>query len=218
MSKNPRTLILEGLRRSTKEVAVPTNHCNHWKEKGWSKEKKIETLKAHLESARSEVILTSRRSKLQTLANLIERKKLQSLLYSSQVDLGKEILNHPNPGFSDILREYSGNEEVDRSLLFEVDASVTTAKGAIAENGAIILWPDKNEPRMMSLVPPVHIIMLDVEQIFESFGQAIQEGNWSPKMPTNAVLVSGPSRTADIELILAFGVHGPKEVIVVITK
>jgi L-lactate dehydrogenase complex protein LldG len=88
--------------------------------------------------------------------------------------------------------------------------------GGIAETGAIILWPDKKEPRLMSLVPPIHIAVLDADKIFNTFGEAMQEQRWPEKMPTNAVLISGPSKTADIELILAFGVHGPKELIVLI--
>ena len=44
----------------------------------------------------------------------------------------------------------------------------------------------------------------------------MQKENWPARMPTNIVLVSGPSKTADIEMTLAFGVHGPKELIVLI--
>jgi L-lactate dehydrogenase complex protein LldG len=46
----------------------------------------------------------------------------------------------------------------------------------------------------------------------------MRAGRWSEDMPTNLVLVSGPSKTADIELILAFGVHGPKELIVLMVE
>jgi L-lactate dehydrogenase complex protein LldG len=70
----------------------------------------------------------------------------------------------------------------------------------------------------MSLVPPIHIAVLKAESIFPSLAEAMQEGSWSADMPTNMLLVSGPSKTADIELILAFGVHGPKELIVLILE
>lgn len=67
--------------------------------------------------------------------------------------------------------------------------------------------PDEQEPRLMSLVPPVHIAVLKAEKIHDTLAEA---------MPTNLLLISGPSKTADIELTLAFGVHGPKELIVFI--
>ena len=90
--------------------------------------------------------------------------------------------------------------------------------GGIAETGVIILWPDKKEPRLVSLVPPIHIAVLEAEKIYNTFSEAIETGNWPDKMPTNVLLISGPSKTADIELTLAFGVHGPKELIVIIVK
>jgi L-lactate utilization protein LutC len=100
--------------------------------------------------------------------------------------------------------------------LFRMDAAITSTLGGIAESGAVILWPDEKEPRLMSLVPPIHIAVLEADKIFNTLGEAMQVQKWSERMPTNAVLISGPSKTADIELILAFGVHGPKELIVLI--
>ena len=70
----------------------------------------------------------------------------------------------------------------------------------------------------MSLVPPVHIAVLEADNIYNSFCEIIQAQSWPAHMPTNALLISGPSKTADIEMTLAFGVHGPRELIVIIIK
>jgi L-lactate dehydrogenase complex protein LldG len=103
-----------------------------------------------------------------------------------------------------------------KETLFAADAAITGTRGAIAETGAIVLWPDQAEPRLMSLVPPIHIAVLDADDIVDTLGEMMEKRGWADGMPTNALLISGPSKTADIELVLAFGVHGPKELIVLI--
>ena len=100
--------------------------------------------------------------------------------------------------------------------MFELDASVTSTVGGIAESGSLILWPTPQEPRLMSLVPPVHIAILEANKIYHTFNEAMEQQHWADQMPTNALLISGPSKTADIELVLTFGVHGPKELIVLV--
>ncbi len=105
-----------------------------------------------------------------------------------------------------------------KEMVFNVDAGITSAAGAIAETGALILWPTEKEPRLMSIVPPIHIAVLKANTIHNSLSEVMQKENWPAKMPTNVVLVSGPSKTADIEMTLAFGVHGPKELIVLILE
>ena len=82
----------------------------------------------------------------------------------------------------------------------------------------LILWSSESEPRLMSLVPPIHIAVLQADKIYNTFLEVIQKENWADGMPTNAFLISGPSKTADIELTLAFGVHGPKELIVLVVE
>ncbi len=79
-----------------------------------------------------------------------------------------------------------------------------------------ILWPDAREPRLLSLVPAVHIAVLQAGTIYNTFAEAMSSERWPEGMPTNVLLISGPSKTADIELVLTFGVHGPKELIVLI--
>jgi L-lactate dehydrogenase complex protein LldG len=74
--------------------------------------------------------------------------------------------------------------------------------------------PDKQEPRLMSLIQPVHIAVLKSAKIHDTLAAAMKKEGWGEKMPTNLLLISGPSKTADIELTLAFGLHGPKDLIV----
>ena len=77
--------------------------------------------------------------------------------------------------------------------------------------------PDVHEPRLMSLVPPIHIALLETDKLYTTFAEAMQEQAWVQKgMPTNALLISGPSKSADIEQTLAYGVHGPKELVVIL--
>ena len=108
-------------------------------------------------------------------------------------------------------------EALKEHLFKQVDVSITLAKAAIAETGTLLLIPDKHEPRMMSLIPPVHIVLLKQSDIVSSFQQIVDQPPWeSTAMPTNIVFISGPSKTADIQQTLAYGAHGPKRLIVII--
>ena len=115
------------------------------------------------------------------------------------------------------LIRYDTPVEFWRNRLFdEVDASLTLARSAIAETGTLILWPSAAEPRLMSLVPPVHFVLLDATAIHADFYSAITAEGWAGGMPTNALLISGPSKTADIQQTLAYGAHGPRELVVLL--
>ncbi len=107
--------------------------------------------------------------------------------------------------------------EAWKSEMFnDTPAGLTTARAAIAETGTLILWPDEKEPRLMSLVPPVHIVLLDAAKIYNTFFEAMTAEGWNNGLPTNSLLISGPSKTADIQQTLAYGAHGPKELIVLL--
>ena len=67
-------------------------------------------------------------------------------------------------------------------------------------------------------MPPVHVAVLDADTIYNSLAEMMRVQNWSQAMPTNALLISGPSKTADIEQTLAFGIHGPKALITLIIE
>ncbi|GAL28044.1 predicted L-lactate dehydrogenase hypothetical protein subunit YkgG [Vibrio variabilis] len=113
------------------------------------------------------------------------------------------------------------NESIEqwKSELFnQIDVGITHTLGGIADTGALILWPNEHEPRTLSLVPPSHIAIVKKSALYGHFLQVMQDNNWNHYMPTNALLISGPSKTADIQQTLAYGAHGPSQLIVVLLE
>ena len=134
--------------------------------------------------------------------------------------MAEEIVNlkQEYPEIMPELIDYKHPIEKSKDLLFEIDAAITTTLGGIAETGSLILWPTPDEPRLMSLVPPIHIAVLNSKNIYSTFLEAMISGNWVSEMPTNALLISGPSKTADIEQTLVYGIHGCKELVVILIQ
>lgn len=101
-------------------------------------------------------------------------------------------------------------------LFDAVDAGFSCARCALADPGALVLWPDALEPRLLSLVPPLHLVWLDARTVAPDWPTALADQGWAQGLPTNVVLVSGPSKTADIQQTLAYGAHGPRELVVLL--
>ncbi len=117
--------------------------------------------------------------------------------------------------------EQGGGETV-RAFLSTADVGITGADLAIAEIGTLVLTAAPGHPRMASALPLRHVAVLWSEQIVPTLADVVprlkelfmnSDGSWS----TSAVsLITGPSRTADIEQTLTIGVHGPRELVVVL--
>lgn len=102
------------------------------------------------------------------------------------------------------------------ALFNSVPAAITGSRCGIAATGSIVLWPGSEEPRSLSLVPPLHIVVVEQNAIYNDFVDLIKSQRWSEQLPTNIVLISGPSKTADIQQTLAYGAHGPRELVVLL--
>lgn len=103
-----------------------------------------------------------------------------------------------------------------QELFNNIDVSITHCIAGVADTGALVLAPDQNEPRSLSLVPPRHIAVIKQSTLHCHFPQVIQHQGWAEGLPTNALLISGPSKTADIQQTLAYGAHGPRELTVIV--
>jgi L-lactate dehydrogenase complex protein LldG len=105
-----------------------------------------------------------------------------------------------------------------RRTIADADLGVTGADLAVAETGTLVLLSAAGRPRSTSLLPPCHVAVFDRSALLESLeqlGVALEAWHDGPAPPERGAVINfitGPSRTADIELTLTRGVHGPKEI------
>lgn len=105
----------------------------------------------------------------------------------------------------------------DRERLIDADLGVTGAQHGIAETGTLVLVSSSERHRLASLVPPLHVAVLEAQRIVPGLGDAIEAVRGTDGSPPPLVtFVTGPSRTGDIELTIVVGVHGPKDLHVVV--
>ncbi len=100
--------------------------------------------------------------------------------------------------------------------LFECDIGITSAQFGIAETGTLVIESDKEFNRLTSLIPPVHICILEASKLRNNLGEVLAE--LERNLSKSVTFITGQSRTSDIELTLALGVHGPKELFVIIVE
>ena len=100
--------------------------------------------------------------------------------------------------------------------LERLQVGVTGAAGGIAESGTVVLVSGPGRPRLASLLPPIHVTLLAVSGIQASLPDLLTADPAIADGGSNLVLITGPSRTADIEMTLTRGVHGPGHVHVVL--
>lgn len=104
-----------------------------------------------------------------------------------------------------------GGDGLTLDQLYDFDAGVTDVYCAVAETGSLVMRASPQHGRTLSLVPPVHVaivqpanILPDLVDLFEKLRKEGTHGG--------TVLISGPSKTSDIEMNLVVGVHGPMRV------
>jgi L-lactate dehydrogenase complex protein LldG len=103
-----------------------------------------------------------------------------------------------------------------RDLQASAEIGVTGCDAAIVETGSLVLLSGPGKPRAASLLPPVHLAIVRRGDLRATMGELFKERTASIADAACCSFITGPSRTADIELTLTVGVHGPGKVIVVV--
>lgn len=146
--------------------------------------------------------------------------------------IGRCVIGNSDNGLA-LARQLPQLEVLDGELSSEewfqrVDAGVSFAEFGLAATGSLVLITGPQEPRRLSLVPPLHIVIIRQSQLLADFNQLVAHDSWQHLFDrdadadaapaTNVLLISGPSKTADIQQTLAYGAHGPKQLCVLLVS
>ncbi len=104
----------------------------------------------------------------------------------------------------------------DIAAIAAADLGITGAAAGIALTGSLVVDAKRAKGRLVSLLPKVHLALLPTGRIVSTPGDVLRKmDDWFPGgLSSNVVLITGPSRSADIELEITEGVHGPQQLLI----
>ena len=152
----------------------------------------------------------------ESLFNLIKEKELKSFsIWESEFLKELNVKNELKDSGLKLITAKNKNR------IANSDIGITEVNYAIADTGTLVLLTNKNQPRSVSLLPPIHLAIVQPENLVRNIRDlfVILKSKLEEEKDITSCMtfITGPSRTADIELNLTLGVHGPKELYVVIT-
>ena len=106
--------------------------------------------------------------------------------------------------------------ELLREKFFKADVGISGANVIAADTGALFLIENEGNIRLATSAPPIHIALIGMEKVVSNLGDAfkVAEVTWryaNYTVPAYVSMISGPSKTGDIEKVITYGAHGPKE-------
>jgi iron-sulfur cluster protein len=117
---------------------------------------------------------------------------------------------------SDIADMVAAAREYLRDKFFRADIGISGANAVAAETGTLFIIENEGNIRLSTSAPPVHIVLVGMEKLVPTLSDAfkVSEVTWryaNYTIPSYVSLISGPSKTGDIEKVTTYGAHGPKE-------
>ncbi|MFY9558434.1 MAG: lactate utilization protein [Blastocatellia bacterium] len=158
-------------------------------------------------------------SAIQYIQKVASDRQTSSIIGSAQVMNGYALKTRLQDDHIEFITETNAPEFLQAAATAGIGLS--NVDYVLADTGTLVLLACAGQPRSISLLPPVHIALIKPEQIISGLDDLFpllrQESHAAMRDLSSAVtFITGPSRTADIELTLVVGVHGPQELHVVL--
>lgn len=253
-----RGAILASLRRAAPPQAQPVPHLQAYLDSPWGRGAcegaadralLIAPFEAAARGWRAEVLHATPANWPQAVRAALDQHGARRVVFGADSPISRRLQAESAPlGALDGLqaRPYDQPLAEWKAELFDaVDAGITSVAAGVADTGSLLLRTGPGEPRTLSLVPPLHVAVLQASTLAASLPLAFsqsgllgatagseasarpplatdrvlgRQGDLEADLPSNLLLVTGPSKTADIQQVLAYGAHGPKALVIVIVN
>ena len=141
-------------------------------------------------------------------------------LDAARRDAGAAVRMAPDPGLEALPWDGQALLDVARGPAVEPDqASVTAALAGVAETGTLVLHSGATAPTTLNFLPETHIVVLDAAAMvgaYEEVWDRLRAAGGAAPLPRTVNLITGPSRSADIEQTLQLGAHGPRRLHIIL--
>ncbi|HNB50450.1 MAG TPA: lactate utilization protein [Anaerolineales bacterium] len=207
---NTRDQILQTLRANTRATILPPpwRSDRHFDDPAGRFAEAITKVKGYVHRART------MGDALNQLSALFADLNTHSVVYNDESPLDEVAWTERFPEIQFCSPQQMPDRQAWRALCATADVGITSADAFLAETGSLVISSGPGKSRMVSLLPPVHVAIVPMNRL------TMDIFTWkeahSRQFPANTVLISGPSKTADIEQTMSVGVHGPKKLIVVL--
>jgi L-lactate dehydrogenase complex protein LldG len=157
---------------------------------------------------------------LEKLTEIVKQEGLKSVMVSTD----KVLAPFDLPAWGNKIdvkvmspKDFKGRDDFKDAVFDRAEAGITGVDFAVAESGTLGLIHDKNQARLISLAPILHIAIVPVERVFPVYEPVIESVFLKKEpLPGQFVFITGPSMTGDIQGHLFKGMHGPRRVIVIL--
>jgi L-lactate dehydrogenase complex protein LldG len=168
----------------------------------WTMEEKLASFQQKLERLAGVVHLAS---SLEETRSIVEKLIAGKTAVASNAPLLAEA------GITSLARvSVAGSDAAKcRELCTASDFGITSASFALAHTATLVMRASAEEPRLISLLPPIHIAVVRKQQLLVDLDELMAKVEKPMNDHSSMVFITGPSRTGDIEQILVRGVHGP---------
>ena len=146
--------------------------------------------------------------------------------YLKRENLPAQVVMAPDPSLDSAQWESEPLLEVRRGVPKEADmVSVTSAPAAVAETGTLVMFSGADHPSTLNFLPETHVVVLPVnriaktyEDIWDLIRQRVADSEYGLNglLPRTVNLITGPSRSGDIEQTLLLGAHGPRRLHIIL--